>query len=374
EKGLTKDFQQESVVYRDGADGKEGGVGILRTSKGRGELCAVFKYSAHGMGHGHFDKLSYSLYDELGEIAQDYGAARWVNIDQKGGGRYLPENKTFAKQSIAHNTLTINETSHYEGDIKKGEAHHPDPYYFNASDEHIQIVSAKERHAYPGSEMHRTLVLMKDESFEYPLLVDVFKVRSRDDNQYDLPIWFQGHLLQTDFEYKAALDALTPLGQGDGYQHIWKEAVGTPQGNNARLTWFNQGRFYSMTSWVEATDELILARSGANDPHFNIRHDPVFIIRKKQAQNALFLSVIEPHGSYNPVAEIPNTPFSSIASVALIHDSDTHTLIRLEHKNGRQWVLMLAHEDANEESHHSLRVDEEDYQWQGPFELKKLNQ
>ena len=98
------------------------------------ELCAVFKYSAHGMGHGHFDKLSYSLYDELGEIIQDYGAARWVNIDQKGGGRYLPENNTFAKQSIAHNTVVLNEISHYEGSVKKGEAHHPVPYFFNGGE------------------------------------------------------------------------------------------------------------------------------------------------------------------------------------------------------------------------------------------------
>ena len=85
-------------------------IGILRTSTAPGnELCLVVKYSAQGMGHGHFDKLSYSLYDETGEIMQDYGAARWVNIDQKGGGRYLVENNTWAKQSIAHNTLVINE-------------------------------------------------------------------------------------------------------------------------------------------------------------------------------------------------------------------------------------------------------------------------
>ena len=324
------------------------------------------------MGHGHFDKLSYSLYDELGEVVQDYGAARWVNIDQKGGGRYLPENKTFAKQSIAHNTLVINQISHYEGDIKKGEANHPDPYFFNAADR-VQVISAKEKHAYPGSELHRTLILLKDESFEHPLLIDVFKVKSESNKQYDLPVWFQGHLLQTDFEYQTELNALSPLGGRHGYQHIWKEASGTPQGDNARLTWLHQGRFYSMTSWVGAEDKLIFARAGANDPNFNLRHDPTFIIRKEDAQDALFLSVIEPHGSYNPVAEIPNTPFSSVGKVELLHGSEAYTAFSFEHQDGTRWLVMLANENADPMASHTLTLDEKNHQWQGPFELKKLN-
>lgn len=128
------------------------------------------------MGHGHFDKLSYSLYDGIGETIQDYGAARWVNIDQKGGGRYLPENNSWAKQSIAHNTLVINETSHYNGDVKTGEFHHPELYYFDADNKNIQVVSAVDSSASPGSVMHRTLLLLTTEAFEKPLLIDVFRV------------------------------------------------------------------------------------------------------------------------------------------------------------------------------------------------------
>ena len=176
------------------------------------------KYSAQGMGHGHFDKLSYSLYDETGEIMQDYGAARWVNIDQKGGGRYLKENKTWAKQSIAHNTIVINETSHYNGDIRIGEKHHPDLFYFNGNGD-VQVVSAKDNNAYPDSEMHRTLVLVKDEAFRHPILVDLFKVSTPEESQFDLPVWFQGHLLLANFDYKSEKTSLNTLGDGHGYQH-----------------------------------------------------------------------------------------------------------------------------------------------------------
>ena len=78
----------------------------------------VFKYAAQGSSHGHYDKLSYSLYENGEEVIQDYGLARFVNIEQKGGGNYLKENKTWAKQTIAHNTVTQNETSHFKGNMK----------------------------------------------------------------------------------------------------------------------------------------------------------------------------------------------------------------------------------------------------------------
>ena len=371
EKGLAVPYQQNHIAYVDGADGKKGGVGILRTRTEDGELCAVFKYSAQGMGHGHFDKLSYSLYDELGEIIQDYGAARWVNIDQKGGGRYLPENNTFAKQTIAHNTVAVNEISHYDGDVKKGEAHHPVPYFFNADNDGIQIGSAKDFDAYEGVELHRTLILMKAENFQQPILIDVFKINSEKENQYDLPIWFQGHLLQTNFKYNTALNSLSPLGTAHGYQHIWKEATGSTENKNAKITWFNHGRFYSLTSAVSNKDELIFVRSGANDPEFNLRHDPAFVIRRKGEKNTIFISIVEPHGDYNPVAEIPHSPFSSIESVEVIHDDSEYTVFHFEKTDGMKWEVALSNTNADKDAHHKLEINSEKYEWQGPFYILK---
>lgn len=367
--GLAQPMQQKSIAYTDGPDGDEGGIGILRTSTATdNELCAVMKYSAQGMGHGHFDKLSYSLYDETGEVMQDYGAARWVNIDQKGGGRYLKENNTWAKQSIAHNTLVINETSHYEGKISIGEKHHPDLYYFHGTGP-VQVVSAKSDNAYPGSKLHRTLVLVKDEHFRHPLLIDVFKATSAEESQYDLPVWFQGHLLLTNFGYESELTSLTTMGDAHGYQHLWKEAVGQAEGDNAHINWFSNGKFYSMTSVVAPEDELIFARIGANDPDFNLRHDPAFIIRKKDKTEATFVSIIEPHGAYNPVAEIAEHPFTSVQKVSVLHDDAAYTMVEFSNKADKQWKLFLAHQNASEGTAHTLQVDGQSYTWRGPFYL-----
>ena len=380
EKGLTKSFEHKSIAYRDGAEGKHGGLGILRADNADGEeICIVAKYAAHGMGHGHFDKLSYSLYDEDGEVIQDYGAARWVNIDQKGGGRYLKENHSYAKQSIAHNTLVINETSHYEGKVKEAEAHHPDQYFFDVKNPNVQAVSSKDIHAYPDVVMHRTMILLKDENFRNPVVVDVFRVESENENQYDLPTWFQGHILSTNFEYTAQTQQLTTLGNDHGYQHIWEEANGKPVGESNQVTWFThqgdgggevRGKFFTMTTSAMPNDELIFARAGANDPNFNLRHDPVFIQRRKGG-NSIFASVIESHGIYNPVSEIPLSPFSELESIEVIHNNEDYSIISFNKKNGMMWMLFISNNDNSEETEHKIKVDGTAYKWTGSFNLIK---
>src|SRR3546814_18508286 len=73
------------------------------------------------MGHGHFDRLGWFYYDETGAVVTDYGAARFLNVEAKHGGRYLPENDSWASATIAHNTLVVDEQSHFAGDWKAGE-------------------------------------------------------------------------------------------------------------------------------------------------------------------------------------------------------------------------------------------------------------
>lgn len=370
-KGLAKPFQHKSIAYRDGADGTYGGLGILRADNKQGEeICVVAKYAAHGMGHGHFDKLSYSLYDEEGEIIQDYGAARWVNIDQKGGGRYLPENHSYAKHSIAHNTLVINETSHYEGKVRVAEEHHPDQYFFDATDPTIQVVSAKEEHAYSDAIMHRTLFLLKEEAFKNPVVVDVFRVEASTENQYDLPTWFQGHLLSTSFEYATQTQRLTTLGNDYGYQHLWEEANGKSSEGSNQITWFENGKFITLTTSSLPNDELIFARAGANDPHFNLRHDPVFIQRRK-ATSTVFAAVIESHGTYSPVSEIPIQPFSSIAEVIVLLDSKSYTVVQFSSQSKQTWTIGIANQDAGKASAHSVQVGEQKINWEGPYYINK---
>lgn len=369
--GKTQPFTHHSIEFRDGAEGEHGGIGILRTTATEEEHCLLMKYAAHGMGHGHFDRLSFSYYDESGEVIQDYGSARWVNIDQKGGGRYLPENHSWAKHSIAHNTLVVDKTSQFKGKVKVAEASKAERYYFQGEDKNVQIVSAKEKNAYPGVELHRTMVMLKDENFENPLIIDLFRVETEGSHQYDLPCWFHGHLLKTNFPYQAATTRLQTMGNDQGYQHLWQEAAGKANGTQAQVNWFREGKFFNLTTNTLAEDSLIFGRIGANDPHFNLRHDPVFILRRHAEESTLFVSILESHGSYNPVEEIPRQPFGSIKEIKTIFQDEAYSVIEFSTYAGDSWTFMFSNADENEEAKHEVKAGDSLFQWTGIYHLIK---
>lgn len=364
--GKAVPYQKNSIELSDGPNGDEGAVGILR----RDNIELVFKYTAHGLSHGHYDKLSFLLFDEGKEVVQDYGMARFVNIEQKGGGNYLKENTTWAKQTVAHNTLVQNETSHFKGEYEVGSKHHSEKYIFDVKNKDVQVASAKEQNAYPGTEMHRTMVLIKDANYPNPFVLDILRVSSDKANQYDLPLYYLGHIMQTSFEY-SKLETPTILGKSDGYQHLFKEAQAESNGKLLQFTWLLNNKFYTYSAVTSNNDEIILARIGANDPEYNLRNDPSLIIRKKNAKNAFFVSVIESHGYYSPVDEMAVNAYSNIAALEILHSDDKYTLVTFGDKVGHTYTLALANEDPSEETGHQIDVKGMRYEWVGPWKLIK---
>ena len=362
--GEAMPFEKRSINLSDGADGNQGGVAVLRY--GREALTLVFKYAAQGLSHGHYDKLSFSLYEKGEEVLQDYGLVRFVNIEQKGGGNYLPENATWAKQTIAHNTLTQNETSHFEGKYEIGSQHHSNLYFYDDSDGDVQVVSAIESNAYPGTEMRRTMAMIKNEGFEKPFVLDILKVRSDSENQYDLPFYHMGQVLETNFAYEAP-QSLSPLGESNGYQHLYLEATGSPEADTIQFAWLANNKFYTLTAAAETTDELLFTRLGANDPEFNLRRDPAFMIRRKSAGNTVFATTIEPHGAYSPVTELASDSNSSIANLVVAHDDEDYTAVAIEDVEGHTKLFILSNRDAASSKRHELKIDGRVYRWSGPY-------
>ena len=362
--GAARPFKKSSVNLGDGASGKQGGVSVLR-SAGE-ELTLVFKYSAQGLSHGHYDKLSFSLYENGDEVLQDYGMVRFVNIQKKGGGNYLPENKTWAKQSIAHNTLTLNQASHFGGDYKIGSKHHSELHFYDASRTDIQIVSARELNAYPGTAMQRTMAVIKRADFEKPVVLDIFKVDSDVRNQYDLPFYFMGQVLDTNFDYESS-DTLIALGDSNGYQHLYLEGKGRPRSENTKFTWMGKGKFYTLTSATKKSDQLLFTRLGANDPRFNLRRDAALMIRRQEAKNTVFASVIEAHGSYSPVSEMSANADSSVSSLTVLYDSLDFTAVEVSDVSGQASILIVSNRDSSKDAEHRLKVGEAVYQWTGPY-------
>lgn len=327
-----KPFLYKSLWLKDGTKGDEGGVGILRAGQNEDQQCVVLKAASQGMGHGHFDRLNFLYYDNGGEIFSDYGSARFLNIETKSGGDYLPENKTFAKQTVAHNTVVVDETSQYKFDVDKAQASHPELIYFTA-DKNLQVVSAKEINAYKDVSLTRTIVIANIAALEKPLVIDIFKIRSVKEHQYDLPYWYQGQITNTPFTFQSNTKKLEPLGKDYGYQHIWLNATGSSANENASITFLNNHRFYTTTFLTNAQTQIKFVTVGANDPNFNLRNEKAFIISKQNAKDAVFISLIESHGNTDPTAETTIGFKGKVQSLKLITDTDSITSFQFTTEN-----------------------------------------
>ncbi|MEM9858592.1 MAG: heparinase II/III family protein [Bacteroidota bacterium] len=363
--GKVEPYIFKSTELTDGAKGDEGAIGILRQS----DLTLMMKYAKHGMGHGHFDRLGFLLYDGAKEVIQDYGSARWVNIEHKDGGGYLKENTSWAKQTIAHNTLVIDKDSHFDGKVDAAEESSGTPYYFRSSED-IQIVSARELNAYEDVEMHRTMALLKVAELENPLVVDLFAVQAPAETRCDLPLYYLGELMSTNQKIQINKD-LSPMGEHDGYQHLWQEGQAELQGDHFKMTWFNEKNFYSVTSIAEEGDQILFTRIGANDPNFNLRRDPGVIHRRKSG-NTVFASLYEIHGSYSYSTEIPINSFSSITELKISHSSEEYLIIEFGLQSGEAYRFAFSLTDDNETGKHRVKANNgEEINWTGVYDFKK---
>ena len=363
---LEKPFEKKSIDLSDGADGKQGGIAIIRNKNKEDELTLVMKYASQGLSHGHYDKLSFSFYNNSTDVLQDYGLARFVNIEQKGGGNYLKENTTWAKQTVAHNTIVQNETSHFGGDFETGSKFASEKYLYDVSNPKVQIISANENNAYPGTTMQRTMALIEEEGYEKPFLLDIIQIDSKTANQYDLPFYYLGQLMSANFAYETA-KIQEPLGKSAGYQHLWKEGNAIVATDNAKISWLNKGSFYTLTSATQPDDQVVFVRIGANDPGFNLRNDPGIIFRKKNSQKATFVSVLETHGSYSPVTESAKNAYSSIETLKIIYEDANYIGIQIKNKSGVETLFLFATENNKSSQKHSLVIDSKTYNWIGPY-------
>ena len=362
--GKAKPYLKGSVNLSDGINGKQGGIGVLR--HGNEDLTLVFKYAAQGLSHGHYDKLSFSLYEKGEEVLQDYGLARFVNIEQKGGGNYLKENTTWAKTTIAHNTLSINQQKHFGGVYDVASQHHSELFTFDASKDNVKVVSATEENAYPGTFMHRTMAVIKEESFEKPYLLDIMRVTSDSENQYDLPFYYLGQVIDNNFDYQSPT-SLHPLGEENGYQHLYVEGKGSAVEGNTKFSWLGAGKYYTLTMLTDAQDDIYLTRIGANDPEFNLRREAGIMLRREKTQDTVFVSVVEPHGSYSPVSESSKNSKSSIAKLELVLNSAKYTGVSIVDVKGKTQLFIIANSDNSDTAEHAVTIDGETYRWTGPY-------
>ncbi|MDR6981546.1 hypothetical protein J2X32_000154 [Rheinheimera pacifica] len=365
-------YRFNSVAYGDGPAGNEGALVVMRSAPPK-PAALVFKATAQGLGHGHFDKLNWQFYDAGAEIVTDYGAARFLNVEAKNGGRYLDENETWAKQTVAHNTLVVNEQSHFNGNTATGNKHHPTVHFF-AKNAHGSIASASIDTAYENASFTRTIALLTLPDSNLPLVVDILTAQAQSNKQFDLPVHYNGQLIETNFARDTALQQMQALGKANGYQHLWLAATGKPDAELAKITWLNDnGRFYTLNTLNRTNLQVLFTQLGANDPNNNLRNERAFILRSNGSREQHFVSVLEPHGEYNPSQEFTLDANSKLLAMHTTSIKNIE-IIDLQFIDQRRFLLAYRTDKVEDTTNSQFTLNGKRYSFSGRFALLQVTE
>ena len=371
DRGEAQPYEHESVLLRDGPSGKQGALAVIRNGAGPGHQALVFKATAQGMGHGHFDKLHWIFYDNGNEIVADYGAARFLNIEPKNGGRYLPENESWAKQTVAHNTLVVDQQSHFGARLATGERFHPEVLHF-ASRGNIHIAAAAMEGAYEDVSFNRTLALLDGVLAPGPVVVDVLNIHGAGARLYDLPLHFKGQVIASSPPLRAETGKLLPLGEANGYQHLWLRAqTQVAAGELFSITWLAGNRFYTWSIQAEEPLQVLLTELGANDPQLNLRREQALILRMRNVASSAFVSTLEVHGEYNAAEEFTIASAGSITAIERFGGRGGELVKIVNRQRGAHYLALSG--NANDNLDHSVSADGREFVWSGFYGLFDRN-
>jgi oligo-alginate lyase len=366
QKDISPFYPYKTIESTDGVKGDEGGISVFRNGKENDLTSLIFKYASQGLGHGHFDRLNINLFDKGNEILQDYGSARFIGIEQKYGGRYLPENTAFAAQTIAHNTIAVDETSQFDANSDLGEKSHAQKLFSDITKPTALVVAAKEDKAYKNIGLQRNLYMLELPTGK-KIIIDIFKTTAANEHQYDLPFQYNGQFISTSFKYVSNTKKQETLGTKNGYQFLWKEAEATVSDTTIQFTFLNKNTYYTISSLVEGSAEIFFTRSGANDPNFNVRREPSYIIRKKGI-NQSFINVVEIHGKYDPINEFSSNAYTEVQQIKLLQNDADYTVASCK-LAGKIIQVIQCNRDFEKNNNHSLLINNVKVDWVGPYSI-----
>ena len=112
---------------------------------------------------------------------------------------------------------------------------------------------------------------------------------------------------------------------------------------------------------------MVFTQVGANDPNFNLKPEPGFMLRATSNDGVAFASVIEPHGDYNPTVEYTIGSHSRVKQVSHFEGGASEYIL-IETKDGNFVGLGLGAED-NPSGTHSGDVNGEAVSWTGAYKV-----
>ncbi|ELB2756418.1 heparinase II/III family protein [Vibrio alginolyticus] len=362
-----------SVELNEGPTGNNGAQGFIRMQDKTGDVSQlVMNYGQHGMGHGNFDTLGITFFNRGQEVLREYGFCRWVNVEPKFGGRYLDENKSYARQTIAHNAVTIDEQCQNGFDVDRADSVHGLPHFFKVEGNEINGMSAFANDHYPNTDMQRSVFMLNLDELEAPLLLDLYRIEGEGEHQYDYSHQYDGQIVRTNFDYQS-FGELNTLGDDFGYQHLWKVASGKVQ-DTALVSWLQNNTYYtwlgtSSSAKQNGDNEVIFTRTGANDPSFNLRSEPAFILRSK-GESTLFASVLETHGYFNEEFEQSVNARGQVKDIRVVGYNAVGSIVEITTEKSLVTVMISNVLGADDQTPHQVELNGKTYSWNGFYSLE----
>ncbi|CAH1536510.1 poly(beta-D-mannuronate) lyase [Vibrio jasicida] len=362
-----------SVELNEGPTGNNGAQGFIRMQDKTGDVSQlVMNYGQHGMGHGNFDTLGITFFNRGQEVLREYGFCRWVNVEPKFGGRYLDENKSYARQTIAHNAVTIDEQCQNGFDVDRADSVHGLPHFFKVEGTEINGMSAFANDHYPNTDMQRSVFMLSLDELEAPLLLDLYRIEGEGEHQYDYSHQYDGQIVRTNFDYQS-FGELNTLGDDFGYQHLWKVASGKTQ-DTALVSWLQNNTYYtwlgtSSSAKQNGDNEVIFTRTGANDPSFNLRSEPAFILRSK-GESTLFASVLETHGYFNEEFEQSVNARGQVKDIRVVGYNAVGSIVEITTEKSLVTVMISNVLGADDQTPHQVELNGKTYSWNGFYSLE----
>jgi len=275
---LGPDAKPQNPLETKTADLKSIGLLFLRVGEGPDAVCVTHHYGSPGgnaSGHGHLDKLNITLFANGREWLADIGRI----------GYQHKEYKTWAKRTIAHNTVTLNVIDQA---VNTGTL-----LWLKTSDE-FAASAAESTGCYPGTKFRRYLLLTK------AMLVDVFDVQSEYESTIDLAAHAITAPVIPDEERKSA--KRDSLGTDNGYQHLIDITEYAPAEVSSWIFPAVAPDTKKLRVWFATTKgERVFTATGIG---YSPEQKAPCIIRRREGKSARFMSVYDLSGQGNAIQEI----------------------------------------------------------------------
>lgn len=251
----------------------DSGMAILRNHSSEGNATNIsMTWSPYGTtnGHQHSDMLSIMLYSNGETLLTEAGSLGYSN----------PNHISWAKQTLAHNTLVVDETSQYPQRNSKGlwDSDSGRPSSGVLKNIHIgpllKTITAESDNVYDGVHLERSLIMVGD------YVLDWFQTSSDTKHIYDLPYHVNGYLIDSSLEFKKREE---PFRDWGGYQHI-SQAKSSFTDEQWSTTWQgNKGSRLNITM-LGTQDTEVVHGVGLNE----------LIMARRQGKKTDFMTVLQP--------------------------------------------------------------------------------